>query len=73
MGVAIKVSSTDQLLSLLDAAAPGPGGKIVIPASRNTSHSINPNRTDTALRLKADRGAVDIRPASSFRARRLAQ
>ena len=32
-GVAINVSNTGQLLSLLDAAAPGPGGKITILAT----------------------------------------
>ena len=32
-GVAINVTNSGQLLSLLDAAAPGPGGKIVIQAT----------------------------------------
>ena len=72
-GVVINVSSTGQLLSLLDAAAPGPGGKIVIPASKSPRNWRNSSRINAAGRLKADRGAVDIRSASSFPARRLPQ
>jgi hypothetical protein len=48
------------LLSLLDAAAPGPGGKITIPGSNSASNS---NRTSTGGRLKAGRGTVDTRHA----------
>ena len=33
----INVRSSDELLALLDRAAPGPGGKITIPASKNTN------------------------------------
>jgi hypothetical protein len=56
-GVAINVSSTGQLLSLLDAAAPGPGGKIVIQATApNSSSQIN-----LGGKLQADRGTVDVR------------
>jgi len=72
-GPAINVNSTDQLLSLLDAAAPGPGGKITIPASKITSNSRNPSRINGAGRLKVDAGALDIRTASSLPARRLPQ
>lgn len=65
-GVAINISNTGQLLSLLDAAAPGPGGKITILAT-GTSSAINVNgspigvaATDT---IRADHagGYVDIR------------
>ncbi len=38
-GVAINVSNTGQLLSLLDAAAPGPGGTIIIQATAPTGNS----------------------------------
>ena len=58
-GVAINVSSSAQLLALLDAAAPGPGGKITIMATATTSNSsININGT-----VHADRGTVDIEHA----------
>jgi hypothetical protein len=58
-GAAINMSSSSQLLSLLDSAAPGPSGKITIPASKSASNSSNPNRTKTDNRLNADRGTVD--------------
>jgi hypothetical protein len=54
----INVGSSAQLLSMLDGAAPGPGGKITIPASKSASNS---NRTNAGGRLKADRGTVDTR------------
>ncbi len=59
-GVAINVSSSAQLLALLDAAAPGPGGKITIMATTATGNnsSINVNGT-----VQADRGTVDIEHA----------
>ena len=72
-GPAINVSSTDALLSLLDGAAPGPGRKITIPASKRASNSRNPSRINTAGRQKVDPGALDIRTASSLPARRLPQ
>ena len=54
-GVAINISNTGQLLSLLDAAAPGPGGKVTILATgANSSAKINGT-------LRADRGTIDIR------------
>ena len=71
-GATINVSSSDQLLSLLDGADRGPGGKITIPASRSTSNSKNSGRIGAAGRLtaadrlKADRRASDIRTASSL-------
>src|SRR5437667_1918097 len=56
-GVAINISNTGELLSLLDAAAPGPGGKVTILATGATS-SARVNGT-----LRADRGTIDIRHA----------
>jgi hypothetical protein len=67
------------LLALLDGAAPGPGGKITIPPSKNASNSKNSNRVDPAGRLNAgnrvnvDRRAMDMRTASSSLMRRSPQ
>jgi len=58
-GVAINISSSAQLLALLDAAAPGPGGKITILATGATSHA---NVSGT---VRTDRGTVDIRNTGS--------
>ncbi len=53
--VAINIGNTSQLLALLDASAPGPGGKITIQATgANTDVNVNG-------RLEATRGTVDIR------------
>ncbi len=65
-GVAINVSSTGQLLSLLDAAAPGPGGKITILAtganSAITATGAAPSPGGVAPdSIRADRGSIDIR------------
>ena len=67
----INVRSSDELLSLLDDAAPGPGGKITIPPSKGASNARNSNRTNVPGRLNAgsrvnvDRRAMDMRTASS--------
>ena len=53
--VAINIANTGQLLSLLDAAAPGPGGKITLLATGANS-DVQVNGT-----VRADRGTVDIR------------
>ncbi len=54
-GVAINLSNTSELLSLLDAAAPGPGGKVTILATgANSTTNING-------KIVADRGTIDIR------------
>ena len=58
-GVAINIASSAQLLALLDAAAPGPGGKITILAT-GVSSSINVNGGPGGL-IEADKGTVDIR------------
>jgi hypothetical protein len=70
-GGVIKVSDSGQLLSLLDRTTPGPGGRITIPASNRTSNGGNSGRLNAAARLNADRGAVNIRSASSLPASRL--
>jgi filamentous hemagglutinin len=62
-GTTINVGSSAQLLSMLDAAAPGPGGKITIPASNRTTHSRNSSRINAVGRLKANRGTVETRHA----------
>jgi hypothetical protein len=54
-GVAINVSNSGQLLALLDAAAPGPGGAITILATGASSQA---NVQGT---VQADRGTIDIR------------
>ena len=60
-GVAINIANTGQLLSLLDAAAPGPGGKIVIQAIASTGNS----QVNISGKVQADRGTVDIRNSGS--------
>jgi len=72
-GTAINVSSSDQLLSLLDGAALGPGGKITVPGSKIASNWRNSSRLNAAGRLGADRRTMDIRTASSLPTRRLPQ
>jgi hypothetical protein len=53
--LAINIANTGQLLSLLDGAAPGPGGKITVRATgTNTDVRV-------AGTVRADRGTVDIR------------
>ena len=54
-GVAINLSNTSELLSLLDAAAPGPGGKVTILATGANSTA------NISGKLVADRGTIDIR------------
>ena len=51
-GTAISVSSSAQLLALLNNAAPGPGGKIKLVAAGG---NINVNGM-----VQADRGSVEI-------------
>ena len=70
--VAVSITSSSQLLSLLAAAAPGPGGKITILAGKtganNSVISVTGNGGPPALAtgsdtIRADRGTVDIRHA----------
>jgi hypothetical protein len=60
-GLAISVANTGQLLSLLDAAAPGPGGKVVIQATASTGNS----QVNVSGKVQADRGTVDIRSSGA--------
>lgn len=65
-GIAINVNNTGQLLSLLDAAAPGPGGKITILATGansriNVTGDVPPGGGAPQDSIRADRGSVDIR------------
>ena len=60
-GVAINVANSGQLLSLLDAAAPGPGGKVVIQATAPTGNS----QVNISGNVQADRGTVDIRSSGA--------
>jgi hypothetical protein len=71
-GTTINVSSSDQLLSMLDRAVAGPGGKIAIPASskitrngRNSSRIDAAGRLNAIGRLNAERRA-DMRTTSSL-------
>jgi hypothetical protein len=63
-GVAINIGSSAQLLSLLNAAAPGPGGNIKIVASKagsNATNSSSINIDNEGGQIVADRGTVEIR------------
>ena len=67
----INVSSSDELLALLDRAAPGPGGKVTVPPSKNANNLRNASRIAAAGRLNAgnclnvNRRAMDMPTASS--------
>lgn len=67
----INVSSSDELLALLDHAAPGPGGKITVPPSKkrnnlkNSSRIAAAGRANASNRLNVNRRAMDMRTASS--------
>ena len=52
-GTAIAIKSSAQLLSLLDGAAPGPGGEIKF---RSAGGAVNVN----GAKIQADRGTIDI-------------
>jgi quercetin dioxygenase-like cupin family protein len=65
-GVAININNTGQLLSLLEATAPGPGGKITVLATGTGSRiTVNgdPGAAGRATNdtIRADKGTVDIR------------
>jgi hypothetical protein len=53
--IAVNINNSSQLLSLLDAAAPGPGGKITILADGANSD------ITVKGRVQATRGTIDIR------------
>jgi hypothetical protein len=54
---AINISSTGQLLALLDTAVTGPGGKVTIPGPNSARNSGRPGRIYAESDLEADRGA----------------
>ncbi|MEO8044158.1 MAG: FecR domain-containing protein [Spartobacteria bacterium] len=60
-GVAINVANTGQLLALLDAAAPGPGGKVVIQATAASGNS----QLNISGKVQANRGTIDVRNSGS--------
>jgi hypothetical protein len=69
-GVAINISNTGQLLSLLDATAAGPGGKITILATGANSRINITGQTAAGGgtppdSIRADKGTVDIRHTGS--------
>ena len=53
-GVAISIRNSAQLLSLLDAAAPGPGGKITFRSAGGTLNV-------AGAKIQADRGKIEMR------------
>jgi hypothetical protein len=62
-GTAINISSTAQLLAMLDAAAPGPGGNIIILASKPGSNGSNSSGIvidNSSGAITANQGTVDI-------------
>ena len=60
--VAINIANTGQLLSLLDAVAPGPGGKITILATGADSDiNVNGDAGVPIDNISADRGTAEIR------------
>jgi hypothetical protein len=69
----INVSSSDELLALLDDFTPGRGERIRIPDSRRGSHGRNASRTNTAAYLNAARRAMERQTASTPAMRRLPQ
>lgn len=52
-GVAINVANTGELLALLNAAAPGPGGRIELKATQGGNIQVSG-------KIRADRGDIDI-------------
>jgi hypothetical protein len=64
-GTAINISSTDELLTMLNSASVGSGGKVTIPAGRSASSVKSFSRIDASGRLRADRDAVINRTVSS--------
>ncbi len=60
-GTAINVANSGQLLSMLDEAAPGPGGKITIAPSKSTRNGGNSARSGVSRRVTADGNAADAR------------
>lgn len=60
--VAINIANTGQLLSLLDAVAPGPGGKITILATGADSNiNVTGDPGVPVDNIRADRGTAEVR------------
>jgi hypothetical protein len=69
----INVSSSDELLALLDDLHPGRDERIRTPDSRRGNHGRNPSPINTAAHLNAARRAMERRTASTPDMRRLPQ
>ena len=69
----INVSSSDELLALLDDVHPGRDGRIRMVDSRRGSHGRNASRINTAAYLNAARRAMGRQTASTPAMRRLPQ
>jgi hypothetical protein len=62
-GTPINISDTDQLLAMLDNAAPGSGGKVTSSGLNRQTHPANSRQTNVAAaRSTIDRSATDVRP-----------
>ena len=57
----IKITNTSQLLSLMDEAAPGPGGRISVATTHQTNSTKNSGRVDSANRLNESHASLDTR------------
>jgi hypothetical protein len=69
----INVSSSDELLALLDDVQPGRGDRFRIPASERRSHGRHASRFNDAAHLNAARRAMERQTASTSTMRRLPQ
>ncbi len=65
----VVVSDSGQLLSLLDGAAVGPDGKIIIPNSHGRNNPRNSNPRSPAGRFDGGREPMDVPRKSSSRAK----
>jgi hypothetical protein len=56
----INIRNSGQLLSLLDGAVPGPGGRLRVPRDKQR-HAVNADRLNVNRMIKADRDMADVR------------
>jgi hypothetical protein len=56
----INIQNSGQLLSLLDGAVPGPGGRLRVPR-HNHRNAVNADRLNVNRMIKADRDMADVR------------
>src|SRR6266487_3227102 len=56
----INIQNSGQLLSLLDGAVPGPGGRLRVPR-HNHLNAVNADRLNVNRMIKADRDMADVR------------